>query len=181
MTRPEDQAPQDPSAKGQSDESRDRDATRRALRHALGHYATGVTVVTTQGPAGPVGITANSFSSLSLEPPLVLWCPARQSSRFAAFAAARHYTIHVLAAEQIALCQHFARSGSSFEGIGATLSPEGQPVLPGTLARFDCAAHALHEGGDHAILVGEVLRAETREGAPLLFWGGRYGDFLHHD
>lgn len=151
----------------------------RALRDAFGHFATGVTVVTTVGPHGPVGITANSFSSVSLEPPLVLWCPARRSTRFEAFVAARHYAIHVLASDQLDLCRHFSRAGGGFEGFGSGLTPEGMPSLPGVLARFDCAAEASHEGGDHAILVGRVLRAETRAGDPLVFWGGRYGDFLH--
>lgn len=155
--------------------------TLRALRDALGRYATGVSVVTTSGPSGPMGITANSFTSLSLDPPLVLWCPARSSSRFAAFAAASHYSIHVLAADQLALCRHFARSGGDFDGIAHDQTPEGIPALTDCLARFDCRAHALHDGGDHAILVGEVLRVTTRPGTPLIFWGGRYGDFLHHD
>ena len=151
-----------------------------ALREALGRYASGVTIVTTQGPQGPVGITANSFTSLSLDPALVLWCPARASARFAAFAGAGHYAIHVLGADQLELCRRFARSGADFDGIPLEATPEGQPLLPGCLARFDCRAHAVHEGGDHAILVGEVLRATTATGDPLLFWGGRYGDFLHH-
>lgn len=150
------------------------------FRAALGRYATGVTVVTAMGDRGPVGITANSFTSLSLDPPLVLWCPARRSQRFPAFAAAEHYAIHILAADQIGLCQRFARAGGNFDGIETDATPEGLPLLPGCLARFDCAAHAVHEGGDHAILVGRVLRAALREGEPLLFWGGRYGDFLHH-
>ncbi|MBC7137729.1 MAG: flavin reductase family protein [Defluviimonas sp.] len=150
------------------------------LREALGRYATGVTIITAAGPQGPVGITANSFTSLSLDPPLVLWCPARSSSRFAVFAGAAHYAIHVLGADQLALCRRFAISGGDVADAFEGTAPEGQPLLPGCLARFDCRAHALHEGGDHAILVGEVLRAETRAGDPLLFWGGRYGDFLHH-
>jgi len=152
----------------------------RAFRAALARYATGVTVVTTASARGPVGMTANSFSSLSLDPPLVLWCPARSSSRFAAFEAARHYAIHVLEAGQLDLCQRFARSGDNFAGLATGVTPEGQPMLPGCLARFDCSAHATHDGGDHAILVGRVLRAEMRAGDPLLFWDGRYGDFLHH-
>ncbi len=154
-------------------------AASRVLRDALGRYATGVTVVTALGPHGPVGITANSFTSVSLDPPLVLWCPARRSTRFAAFAVADRYAIHVLASDQLDLCRHFSRTGGGFDQLGAGATPEGLPALPGVLARFDCAAHACHDGGDHAILVGRVLRAETRDGAPLIFWGGRYGDFLH--
>ncbi|MFM2356941.1 MAG: hypothetical protein RLZZ528_2677 [Pseudomonadota bacterium] len=155
--------------------------TSRDLRDALGRFATGVTVVTASTPDGPVGITANSFTSLSLDPPLVLWCPARRSTRFAAFAAASSYAIHVLAADQRDLALRFARSGHDFSGQEGSLSPEGAPLLSGCLARFDCAAHAAHDGGDHAILVGEVRRVVTRVGTPLIFWGGRYGDFLHHE
>lgn len=154
---------------------------RRALRTALGRYATGVTVVTARTARGPVGITANSFTSVSLDPPLVLWCPARSSARFAAFTTADHYAIHVLAADQLDLCRRFARSGDDFAGLDLAEAPEGPPILHGCLARFDCAAHAAHEGGDHAILVGRVLRGFVRTGTPLLFWDGRYGDFLHRD
>ena len=153
----------------------------RAFRAALGRYATGVTVVTAAGPAGPVAITANSFTALSLEPPLVLWCPARRSARFQALVAAEHFAIHVLAADQLELCLRFARVGGDFTGLETGATPEGAPLLPGVLARFDCRAHACHEGGDHAIMVGRVLRASFRDGAPLLFWGGLYGDFLKHD
>lgn len=152
----------------------------RAFRAALGRYATGVTVITTRTAEGPLAMTANSFTSLSLAPPLVLWCPATGSARYPGFAAAAHYAIHVLAADQIDLCRRFAREGRDFSGIAAEETPEGAPALPGCLARFDCAAEAAHPGGDHAILVGRVLRAVTRSGDPLLFWGGRYGDFLHH-
>ena len=155
-------------------------ASPRDLRAALGRYATGVTVVTTQGENGPVGMTANSCTSVSLDPPRVLWCPARASARFDAFARADHFAIHVLTADQLALCRRFAGAGDDFSGLGDDTTPEGLPILPGCLARFDCAAHAIHDGGDHAILVGRVLRARLGEGEPLLFWRGRYGDFLHH-
>lgn len=155
------------------------DGTRR-LRMVMGRYATGVTVVTTRGPSGPLGMTANSVTSVSLDPPLLLWCPSRASQRFAAFETADHYAIHVLAADQLALCHRFSRSGDDFAGLEIGETPDGLPALPGCLARFDCRAEARHDGGDHAILVGRVLRAEMREGDPLLFWNGRYGDFLHH-
>ncbi len=153
----------------------------RDFRAALGRYATGVTVVTARTARGPVGITANSFTSVSLDPPLVLWCPAKSSARLSAFTVADHYAIHVLAADQIDLCRRFARSGEDFAGLDPAETPDGLPLLHGCLARFDCAAHAVHEGGDHAILVGRVLRAFVRNGTPLLFWHGRYGDFLHRE
>jgi flavin reductase (DIM6/NTAB) family NADH-FMN oxidoreductase RutF len=148
----------------------------RALRDAFGRFATGVTVITTVGPEGPVGFTANSFSSLSLDPPLVLWSPAKSSRRFATFAGAVHYAIHVLAEDQTGLIQRFARTGDGFAGLDHALTEEGLPVFP-ALARFDCAAHAVHDGGDHAILVGRVLRVTVRDGAPLVFSQGRYGGF----
>jgi flavin reductase (DIM6/NTAB) family NADH-FMN oxidoreductase RutF len=154
---------------------------RRAFRDALGRYSTGVTVVTATGKAGPVALTANSFTAVSLDPPLVLWCPARQSARFRDMISARHYAIHVLAADQLDLCLRFARTANSHLGFSGQLTPEGAPLLDGVLARFDCKAHACHDGGDHAILVGEVHRASYRDGAPLLFWGGLYGDFLKHN
>lgn len=155
--------------------------TSRAFRDALGRFATGVTVVTAIGARGPVAITANSFTSVSLDPPLVLWCPARTSTRFESFVAVDHYAIHVLGADQLALCRHFARSGGDFDAYGDDRTPEGVPALPDCLARIDCRAEARHDGGDHAILVGRVLRVTLREGAPLVFWRGRYGDFLHQD
>ena len=151
--------------------------TERDFRDALGRFATGVCVVTTATEAGPIGITANSFASVSLDPPLVLWSPARASRRFGAFEAARHYAIHVLGEDQEALCARFSHAGHDFdgldwlEGIGAT------PLISGCLARFECELVAQHEGGDHLIVVGRVTGAEYRDGAPLLFSAGRYGCF----
>lgn len=141
----------------------------RAFRDALGAYATGVTVITTDTPGGPVGITANSFASLSLDPPLVLWSPARASRRFAIFAAAERFAVHILAAEQEGLARHFTRTG---EPPGADSGVGG---LDRALARFECLRHAVHPGGDHAIVVGLVERAVWRPGAPLVFHGGRFG------
>jgi flavin reductase (DIM6/NTAB) family NADH-FMN oxidoreductase RutF len=148
----------------------------RALRDAFGRFATGVCLMTTQGPEGPVGFTANSFSSVSLEPPMVLWSPARASRRFGVFTAAAHWAIHVLAEGQADLIARFSRTGEGFASLDYGVTAEGLPTLP-ALARFDCAAHAAHDGGDHVILVGRVLRVTTRDGAPLLFSQGRYGRF----
>ena len=148
----------------------------RALRDAFGRFTTGVTVVSTMGPEGPVGFTANSFSSLSLDPPLVRWSPAQSSRRFGVFAGAELYGIHVLADDQAGLIDRFTRAGEGFAGLDFAMTDRGLPVLP-ALARFDCAAHAVHDGGDHAILVGRVLRVTVRDGAPLVFSQGRYGGF----
>ena len=149
----------------------------RAFRDALGRFATGVTVVTVLGDDGPMGMTANSFASVSLDPPLVLWSPARSSSRFERFAGAVNYAIHVLDADQIDLSARFSRGGAGFDGLAYRSTPEGVPLLAGALARFDCRVHAVHEGGDHAIVVGRVLRASARAGDPLLFALGRFGRF----
>lgn len=149
----------------------------RAFRDALGRFATGVCVITTQGPDGPMGFTANSFASLSLDPPLVLWSPAKSSLRFAVYAAARFYTIHVLAAGQDTLSHRFVRGGAGFEGLAHEVTDEGVPVIPGTIARFDCEQHATHDGGDHLIVVGRVIRAHLGSGEPLVFSAGRYGRF----
>ena len=155
--------------------------TARAFRDALGRFATGVCVVTCATPDGPLGITVNSFASVSLDPPLVLWSPARASRRFDAFEGADHFAIHVMGEGQFDLSHRFARDGCAFEGLDWSAGPGGAPLLPGCLARFACARHAVHEGGDHAIVVGRVLSAAFRDGAPLLFNAGAYGRFTSHD
>jgi flavin reductase (DIM6/NTAB) family NADH-FMN oxidoreductase RutF len=146
----------------------------RDLRDALGRFATGVTVVTTMTPKGPLGITANSFASLSLDPPLVLWSPARTSSRFAAFEAASHFAVHVLARDQQALAQHFARIGDGFERFGFTPGLGEAPLLEGAAARLECRHAAQFDGGDHLICVGEVLRLAHDDREPLVYHRGGY-------
>lgn len=149
----------------------------RLFRDALGRFATGVTLVTIAGPDGPMGFTANSFSSLSLDPALVLWSPAKSSQRYPHFAAARHYAIHVLGQTHADWPARFSRSGPGFDGLDWQPNAEGVPVLPGTIARFDCAQHATHDGGDHLIIVGQVLRLALEDGEPLVFAKGRFGRF----
>jgi flavin reductase (DIM6/NTAB) family NADH-FMN oxidoreductase RutF len=156
--------------------------TKRAYRAALGRYATGVTVVTAASDWGPVGITANSFASVSLDPPLVLWSPARASLRFAAFETAAHFAIHILASDQDATCNGFARDGAAFDNCDWDTDADGVPRILGCLARFSCERHAVYDGGDHAIVVGRVTRAQSRtDGAPLLFHDGGFGQFLRPD
>ncbi|MBZ9672325.1 flavin reductase family protein [Mesorhizobium sp. B2-1-8] len=145
----------------------------RSLRNAFGRFATGVTVVTTGGADGPVAITANSFSSVSLDPPLVLWSIGRHSRRFDAFANAAHYAIHVLAQDQTDLCWRFSKSGSDFAGLDLTWNAHGVPLLPKALARFECCVADRFPAGDHMILLGRVLELETQDGSPLLFAGGK--------
>ncbi|MBN9888585.1 flavin reductase family protein [Salipiger abyssi] len=149
----------------------------RAFRDALGRFVTGVAVITCATKDGPLGIAANSFASLSLDPPLVLWSPAKSSGRYPFFVAAQHFAIHILSSDQEAICRAFARSGESFDLANWQSSPEGVPLIEGCVARFECEKVAEHDGGDHTILIGKVHRVATLPGDPLIFCGGRYGGF----
>ena len=153
------------------------DLSGRPFRTALGRFATGVTVVTAQTPQGPIGMTANSFSSVSMDPPLVMWCPAKASSRYRHFAEARHFAIHVLGEDDEALAMNFARSGHAFDGLDVTENRHGVPLLGRCLARFECATHQLHDAGDHAIVLGRVISAAFREGEALIFSQGQFRRF----
>jgi flavin reductase (DIM6/NTAB) family NADH-FMN oxidoreductase RutF len=151
----------------------------RDLRDAFGLFATGVTVVTALRPDGePVGITANSFSSVSLEPPLLLWCLARASSALPAFAPGASFAVHVLSHHQLELARHFARRGpEKFEPGPAWSNRPDPPHLPEALCRFDCRVQTLHDGGDHLIILGEVLAIAPAQGTPLAFHASRFGSF----
>lgn len=151
--------------------------TQRAFRDALGQFATGVTIVTTQTADGPIAIAANSFASLSLDPPLVLWSPAKASARFRFFAEAQHFAIHVLAADQATLCTEVAKDARRFRPGDLAENDRGVPLIEDALAHFECAREAVHDGGDHVIVVGRVERVRMREGEPLLFLKGQYGAF----
>jgi flavin reductase (DIM6/NTAB) family NADH-FMN oxidoreductase RutF len=148
----------------------------RALRHALGRFATGVTVITTACPSGKlIGLTANSFSSVSLDPPLVLWSLRRNAASLASFTGSKHFAVNVLAADQEHVSNHFAKSSTDkFVEIPHSIGLGGCPVLPGTLASFECRLESEIEGGDHVIFLGRVLRASYRDGVPLIFAGGAY-------
>jgi flavin reductase (DIM6/NTAB) family NADH-FMN oxidoreductase RutF len=151
------------------------DNKHRELRDGLGKFATGVTVITCAGPAGLSGITANSFSSVSLEPPLVLWNIAKVSRALTNFLEASHFAVNVLSADQQALSAYFARADRpGFENVEYELSDSGVPLLQSTLACFECRTHEIHECGDHHIIVGEVENFRWVDGAPLLFYAGRY-------
>jgi flavin reductase (DIM6/NTAB) family NADH-FMN oxidoreductase RutF len=152
----------------------------RALRNALGHYTTGVTIVTTLTPEGEhTGVTVNSFTSVSLEPPLVLFCLATRSSLRAAFEQAGHFVVNVLAKGQQALSNQFARpSCNTWESVKFRCGSHGCALLTGAIGTFECANRAVYPAGDHLILVGEVLRFETAAATvPLAFYGGSYGTF----
>ena len=147
------------------------------LRRNLGQFATGVTVITCTDHLGtPCGITANSFAAVSLEPPLVLWSIAKTCNSLGAYLEAEHFAIHVLTAAQQDLSEHFARSDHTrFDQVEFALSDLGVPLLPGVLARFDCRRFRIHDGGDHHIIVGEVLAHLAVPGEPLVFCQGSYG------
>lgn len=146
------------------------------FREALGRFATGVAVATCAGTGeGPVGVTINSFSSVSLDPPLVLWCLDKASDRRDAFLASDHFAINVLARAQQALSVRFAEVGQhDFTGIRYEEKATGAPVMPDALASFDCEVQARHDAGDHWIMVGQVVDLSSREGEPLLFFRGNY-------
>lgn len=149
----------------------------RALRGALGGFATGITVVTVCGASGEwVGLTVNSFNSVSLEPPLVLWSLSLASPNCEAVRQATHFAVNVLAADQEEVSQRFAsKIADKFDGIACTVGDAGVPLLPGCCAWFECRTVARHPGGDHLILVGEVERFAAEPGrAPLLYFGGAY-------
>ncbi|HSZ41241.1 MAG TPA: flavin reductase family protein [Trebonia sp.] len=159
--------------------SADPDISPAELRHAMGHFATGVTVITSIGADGnPVGTTANAVSSLSLDPPLLLVCFDRSSQTLAAIAAHGAFAVNVLAAPQEELSSNFARRGTAADWDGVPHRPgrTGSPRLHGVLATLECTVESRFPGGDHEIVIGRVRDAQTADGeaVPLLFWRGRY-------
>jgi flavin reductase (DIM6/NTAB) family NADH-FMN oxidoreductase RutF len=148
----------------------------RAFRRCLGQFATGVAVVTARHGDQLVGMSVNSFSALSLDPPLVLWSIRRESASLAAYRAAGHFCVNVLGADQAALSNLFASPASGkFAQADWAIGRHGTPLLPGAIAHMECAVHDVLEGGDHLIMVGRVLEYARFEGDPLLFAQGRYG------
>lgn len=150
------------------------------LRRAFGRFATGVTVVTVKTPQGPLGMTANSFSSVSLDPALVLWSPGKSSKRHDAFAQAPHFAIHILGADQQALADHFAANGDGFDRFDWSEGPNGAPTLAGCLTTFHCDTFAVHPAGDHSLILGQVTQCayDPDQNAPaLLFEQSRFGAF----
>lgn len=148
----------------------------RHFRNALSQFATGVTIVTTRGDGGAfIGLTATSFNSVSLDPPLVLWSLANQARSMAAFARNSHYVVNVLAAGQVALADRFSRRiDNRFEGVEFDLSATGLPILKGAAAWFECRNRSRYPEGDHVIFVGEVEHCEVHPQPALVFHGGKY-------
>jgi flavin reductase (DIM6/NTAB) family NADH-FMN oxidoreductase RutF len=152
----------------------------RSFRKALGCFASGVTVVTALDPDGkaPVGVTVSAFSSLSLDPPLVLFCLGNQTSSLQVFRAAGHFAINILAEEQRDLSIQFASRGEDkWKGVSWSTWDSGAPILKNCLANLECRTVNMVDGGDHQIFVGEVQRMKHQEGgSPLIYFRGSYMD-----
>jgi flavin reductase (DIM6/NTAB) family NADH-FMN oxidoreductase RutF len=146
------------------------------LRRVMGHFATGVTVITTFRKSGELhGLTANAFTSVSLVPPLLLICVDKKAESYPCFDEVGVFTVNILASDQEALSRRFAVSGGEkFEGVAYHLGGNGAPILENTLGHIECRISATHDGGDHTIYIGEIQEAETREHKPLLFFRGGY-------
>ncbi|MEX5721144.1 flavin reductase family protein [Geodermatophilus maliterrae] len=149
----------------------------QVMRDVLGHFASGVTVVTADDGAGPLGFTCQSFSSLSLDPPLVALAPARTSTTWPRLRDIGRFCVNVLAEDQSGLSAAFARSGADkFAGVAWRPSPHGSPVLDDVVAWIDCTLWAEYDGGDHTIVAARVLDlGADPDRRPLLFHRGRYG------
>ncbi len=153
------------------------DFSKTEFRAALGLFATGVTIVTAKDVSGRlVGLTVNSFNSVSLAPPLVLWSLALTSRSMSSFIQTAHYAIHILAADQLNLAERFSRNDSPrFEGVQFREGAEGVPILEGALSVFECFNRSRYEEGDHVIFVGEVERCTVHSDAqPLIYQGGKF-------
>ncbi|MFC9553030.1 3-hydroxy-9,10-secoandrosta-1,3,5(10)-triene-9,17-dione monooxygenase reductase subunit [Rhodococcus sp. NPDC056960] len=148
----------------------------RRFRTVLGQFCTGVTIITTIDDGEPVGFACQSFAALSLEPPLVLFCPTKTSRSWAAIERSGAFCVNVLAEEQQSTCARFgSRDPDKFAGIDWTESPLGSPILTGSLAHIDCSLESVHDGGDHWVVFGRVSSlSEIREERPLLFYRGQY-------
>ncbi|MFO1428093.1 MAG: flavin reductase family protein [Steroidobacteraceae bacterium] len=151
----------------------------RSLRDALGAFATGVAVVTAIKPTGePAGVTVNSFTSVSLDPPLILWCLQLTSTSLSAFAAGRHFSVNLLGEHQQRIAMQFAgKAPAKFPGADL-LAPDGPPPrIPGSICRIDCIGERIEPAGDHRIVLGRVVGVDSTGGAPLLFHAGQFGRF----
>ncbi len=148
----------------------------RRFRNALGMFATGITVVTTRSPAGEaIGLTVNSFNSVSLDPPLIVWSLSNDLPSRGVFEGCEYYAINVLAEDQAELSQRFAsRLDDKFAGLDFETGVGGIPLLKGCCARFECRNTVRHEGGDHLVFISEVLSFDREDRQPLLYFAGGY-------
>ena len=148
------------------------------FREVMGHFATGVTIITAMEDEGPVGFTCQAFASLSLEPPLVALAPGKNSTSWPRIAQAGVFCVNVLAEEQEALCRDFAVSGGDkFAGVGWRIGGNGAPVLDGVLAWLECRLVATHDAGDHELVIGRVREMGVSRGRPLVYYRGGFGRF----
>jgi flavin reductase (DIM6/NTAB) family NADH-FMN oxidoreductase RutF len=147
------------------------------FRHACGRFPTGITIATATDSTGmPHGLTVSSFTSLSLDPPLVLICLGHAVTVIDCFREAWHFGLSILAEDQEAISERFARRGQDrFDGLRWHAGEFGVPLIDGALATMECATHKRISAGDHDILIGRMLRARVREGRPLVHWAGSYG------
>jgi flavin reductase (DIM6/NTAB) family NADH-FMN oxidoreductase RutF len=150
--------------------------TDREFRDALAQFATGVAIICAPGPDDRfVGFTANSFNSVSLDPPLVVWSLNRRATSLAAFESAGHYAINVLALDQVDLARRFSRPHADrFAGVDYRLGASGAPLIEGCVAWFECRHHARHRAGDHVLFIGAVETCRRRKGAGLVFHHGHF-------
>lgn len=148
----------------------------RGFRNCLGRFATGVTVITTMTDDGQkVGITANSFAAVSLDPALVLWSPAKSARRHDVFAEATHFAVHILHEDQADIANGFVKEANAFDALDVALNARGTPIIANTLACFECTTHDTIDAGDHTIILGQVHACHQMEGSPLIFASGAYG------
>jgi len=149
------------------------------FREVLGHFATGITIVTAMDEGEPVGFSCQSFAALSLDPPMVILAPAKTSTSWPRIARAGAFCVNILAEHQEAVCRAFAVSGGNkFDGVDWTPGITGAPLIGGSLAAVECTLGAIYEGGDHELVTGHVVTMEIGEGSPLLFYRSGFGRFV---
>jgi flavin reductase (DIM6/NTAB) family NADH-FMN oxidoreductase RutF len=149
------------------------------FREVLGHFATGLTIVTANEDGVPVGFSCQSFAALSLSPPMVILAPAKTSTSWPRIAEAGAFCVNILAEHQEALCRNFAVSGGDkFEGVDWTTGVTGAPIITDSLATIECTLGAIFEGGDHELVTGHVVSMEVGTGSPLLFYRSGFGHFV---
>ena len=148
------------------------------FREVLGHFATGITIVTATDEGEPVGFSCQSFAALSLDPPMVILAPAKSSTSWPRIARAGSFCVNILGEHQEAVCRAFAVSGGDkFDGVDWTPGVTGSPLIDGSLATVECTLGAIYEGGDHELVTGHVLDMEIGKGTPLIFYRSGFGRF----
>jgi flavin reductase (DIM6/NTAB) family NADH-FMN oxidoreductase RutF len=148
------------------------------FREALGHFATGITIVTATDDGEPVGFSCQSFAALSLDPPMVILAPAKSSTSWPRIARAGSFCVNILGEDQEAVCRAFAVSGGDkFDGVEWSPGITGSPLIDGSLATVECTLGAIYEGGDHELVTGHVVDMEIGKGSPLIFYRSGFGRF----